>query len=266
MITALRIPGLRIARYGFVSFCISCFATWPSNAHAQGCPPIVDTAASHTSDLFIRTVDGACTLDATDDGGYIKTNTSYKLHIAAAVTGKCQTRMYQYPPGGCVNSTLVVRTIGTSSLSVDAVLRGNVAVEPSNTSTIQNHDTRVPTNTLGTGISYTTSTLGAHVYTSSTNTIATSCSFSPTSFPQNQSITVNALSCEPKFLAGTKIPHLAPPTSPDKVQVFLNAAMSSAASALDAVIDSWNTNLSGTGVSAGESLDGVHRRPTLYNC
>lgn len=200
------------------------------------------------ADLSVKTTDGVCTLDWSEDGGYIKTGTLYRLHIAASVAGSCQTRVFQYPPGTCVNSTVTTRNIGTSTLSVDGVFKGYVVAS---SSTLQNYDTTVPTNTTSTGVGYSTAILGAHTYTSSTNATQTSCTLAPPSFPQNHAITVNALKCQPKFVDDTAVdmPHLAPPASPDKVEVFLDpASMADAATALDAAIADWNTSVSGAGV------------------
>lgn len=118
-------------------------------------------------------------------------------------------------------------------------------VSPSNFSTIQDYDTRVPTNTASTGSSYLATVFGAHVYTSSTSTVVTACNLSPTQFAQNQSITVNALKCEPIFnTGGSPQPHLAPGT----IEVYLPSSMSGATSALTAAINDWNSYLSGTKV------------------
>ena len=179
MVTTSRTEPVRRTRWHIMAACLFGITMWPQSASGQ-CKPVVLQSATQSADLFVLTSDGTCTHAAADDGGYIKVSTPpnstiYKLHIAASVTGSCQTLAFQYPPGGCVNQVIQSRTIGTSTLSVDGVNSGSVSVEPSNTSTIQSYDTRVPTNTLSTGSSYFTQTLGAHVYTSSTNATGTSC-------------------------------------------------------------------------------------------
>lgn len=253
MVTTSRTEPVRRTRWHIMAACLFGITMWPQSASGQ-CKPVVLQSATQSADLFVLTSDGTCTLAAADDGGYIKTNTIYKLHIAAMVGGVCQARAYQYPPGGCVNSITQYRTIGTSTLSVDGVTSGSVAVNPSNTQTIQSYDTRVPTNTLNTGSSYSTNTLGAHAFTSSTNATITSCSFTPTSFPQNQSITVNALKCEPVFdrldSQGNTVPmdRVAVPTSPDKIDVYLPSTMSGASTALGSAISKWNSQVVATGV------------------
>jgi hypothetical protein len=91
--------------------------------------------------------------------------------------------------------------------------------------------------------------LGTHTITSATNTWPTSCGFQ-TPVPHNQPLKVHVLTCEPKFLdSNGNIPHLAPPTSPDKIQIYVDqSSMSGINTALDAVITDLNSRVSTTGL------------------
>jgi hypothetical protein len=75
----------------------------------QACPPVVLIPPDESAVLTVEKADGSCTVT---DGGYVKTNTSYKLHISATVEGKCQPRVYQ--SGQCQNSFIEWRNIGTT--------------------------------------------------------------------------------------------------------------------------------------------------------
>jgi hypothetical protein len=198
---------------------------------------------------LIRSWDGSCLIDHSEDGGYVKTATNHKLHITAAVTGTCRWRVPD-KEGNCQNSTLYYRVIGTSWLYVDLTNWGSVPVYPSNTLTIQNYSTIGSINTLSTGATYSTGTLGPHVLSSTTNASATACLLTPTTFEQNHTITFNALKCEPKFNNPTGNTHrVGVPTPPDKVKVYLPAGLASyIESELDTAISTWNAQIGATGV------------------
>lgn len=227
----------------FMSIALLCIAVSPREAEAQ-CTPITNGPISQAATLSVKTTDATCTLE---NGGYVKDSTTYKLHLSADVTGTCTSRVYQYPPGVCVNSTIYTRTIGTSSQNVDSTLVAYVVVNPSNTTTIQTYDTTGPTNTLSTGASWSTQTLGTHTYTSSTNANATPCNITPTSFAQSQAFTMNVLHCQPFFYDHQTPPVIMGHFGPNTISVYLDTP--DLTSYLSNAISAWNTALSGTGVS-----------------
>jgi hypothetical protein len=70
-------------------------------------------------------------------------------------------------------------------------------------------------------------------------------------YPAINSVVLNALQCEPKWQTdgNGNLIHLAPPTSPNKIDIYLDPdSLSGAASALDAAIGGWNPQLTGTGI------------------
>jgi hypothetical protein len=201
---------------------------------------------TQTGDLALKTEDGSCTIDAaSSNGGYVKTSTTYRMHITAQVTGRCQWRNYNF--GVCTDGISYTRTIGTTWQYVDyPTFVGSVQVNPSNTTTIQNYSTIGPVNTLSSGAAWGSSVEGPHVYTTSTNANATSCNITPTSFPQNQALTINVLKCEPNYWVNND--HLATPGGGDKVKIYLPGTLSALGSALDFAIDAWNSALVLTGL------------------
>lgn len=99
----------RRARQCGVLFGWLCLLASASPAVAQTCPPVVLTAPSQTITISVRVHDGGnnpgtCTVTS---GGYVKANRLYKLHLAAVLTGSCQTRTWHL--GQCVNVTVVER-------------------------------------------------------------------------------------------------------------------------------------------------------------
>jgi hypothetical protein len=52
-------------------------ASAPHAASAQTCPPI-PSGTTQSADLSIKTENGSCTVEASDDGGYIRLNTVYR--------------------------------------------------------------------------------------------------------------------------------------------------------------------------------------------
>jgi Matrixin len=100
------------------------------------------------------------------------------------------------------------------------------------------------------------SVLGPHVYTSSTSTYSTPCQIQPQTFPQEQSITMNAVACEPKWhLAGNPpvVSHVAPTT----IQLYIPSDMWSrmvgsntpADGPAALAVNDWNTQAESTGVA-----------------
>jgi hypothetical protein len=154
------------------SFVLACCASsaWPRTASAQvQCPPVTVGPITQTADLALKTENGSCTIDASSsNGGYVKASTTYRMHITAAVTGRCQSRI---PSGGvCTDGASYTRTIGTTWQYVDyPTFVGSVVVNPSNTTTIQNYSTIGSVNTLNSGASWGSSVEGPHVYTTTTN-------------------------------------------------------------------------------------------------
>jgi hypothetical protein len=95
---------------------IVAFALWtlimPHIGAAQPtCPPVVSDL-SHTATLSVTNPSNTCTAT---DGDYIKTNTTYKLHVNAAVAGSCQTYTWQ---GGCIPAWLYKHTAVRTDQSV----------------------------------------------------------------------------------------------------------------------------------------------------
>lgn len=53
----------------------------PARASAQPCTSyLVGGTPTQSADIVVKTTDGACTIDAADNGGYIKTSTTYTVH------------------------------------------------------------------------------------------------------------------------------------------------------------------------------------------
>jgi hypothetical protein len=214
-------------------------------AAAQSCAPVTIEPTDENASILVTDSGGTCVVP---DGGYVKVNTVYKRFIAASLSGTCQTRVTSCSPlpCHCVDSFVYTRYLANSALLVDSGSQGNVNGSPTY---VQNYSTCTnppactsKTNTLVGGWSWTTSVLGPHVYTSSTATYSTACVIQPTTFPQEQTITMNALKCEPKFLGDDR--HLEPTT----IEIYLPPAMSAAQTALEAAAQDWN------GASTGVTL------------
>jgi hypothetical protein len=202
------------------------------------CPPVTVGPITQQTELAISTFDNSCTLSPTDgDGGYLRSGGGpYKLHVDTEVTGHCQQRNYFFPIG-CTNTILWTRTIASTTQWINGSQVSTVSPVPGET--IQDYDTRTSTNTYSGGTTWYATVLGAkYEYTSITGAVATNCSISPTSFPQNNTVTVHALSCKPQFEVGRF--HPAPNST---VQIYLPSALASLASDLDYAINQWNLYL-----------------------
>lgn len=176
------------------------------SAHAPApqlyCPPL-PSITTQSAMLKVKKADNACTIA---DGGYVKTNTSYRLHIAVEITGDCGTSKSECSGlpvvCSCVPSITYIRTLQQSYLRVNGTLRGSVAANPSNDPTIQNYDTETSTNTTSAGASWLTLSEGQFLYTSLTNALATPCNLEPTQFPHDQPVTMHAMACKPEWFTG----------------------------------------------------------------
>src|SRR5437588_2081258 len=178
-----------------------------ATASAQTCPNSGDAGTQHMT-LSAEKADASCQVT---NHGYVKTSTDqnynadYKIHIDATSTGGCQTYTPHYfpPPTTCNTSTYYPRNLGTTYL-YDSTFTNSYfglvgASNPFTIMRIVNSDTN-PIGTTDTGYVWSTktySTLGEHVITSVTNVNATPCNLTPTTFPQDQDLSINVLSCEP---------------------------------------------------------------------
>lgn len=245
------LSGQRESRHPFgnTGFLGAAILVWtivsPRPADAQSCASVTIEPTDESATILVTDSAGTCEVP---DGGYIKVNTVYKRFISASLSGSCQTRVTSCSPlpCHCVDSLVYTRYLANSALLVDSGSQGNVNGSPTH---VQNYSTCTnppactnKTNTLVGGASWTATTLGPHVYTSSTSTYSTPCVIQPTTFPQQQSITMNALKCEPKFLGDDR--HLEPTT----IEIYLPPAMIAAQTALEAAAQDWN------GVSTGVTL------------
>lgn len=178
-------------------------------------------------------------------GGYVKPGTTYKIDEHIEATGKCQTRLWN--AGQCQNSTLQIRSIGSSSVYDSSVSSQSPIGYVSPNGNVQLVDTTVPTNTSSV-VTFSSTIEGLHAITSKTNFSPTACAFSPSDGvpADNQPLELNVLKCEPKFLNmnGTVV-HLGTGVT----NIYLPPQMSAAQSALQDAIDQWNAALSGVGVS-----------------
>jgi hypothetical protein len=190
------------------------------------------------------------------NGGYVKSWTQYRVHFATAVTGSCQTVVLQCsglpPVCNCVNSFYYLRTLGTTYLSDPLVSSPFGAVSPQGQ--VQSLDTRIPSGTTSTGVSWLATQLGQHTITSNTGWNTTTCNLSPATFPADQPLVVNVVSCEPKWYKAFNPPvtvHL-PATT---ISVYIPPGLwgtlvgpNNDRAAVLAVND-WNTALAGTGLT-----------------
>jgi hypothetical protein len=164
----------------------------------DACPDIPSDGQVQNIEIAVKTPDGSCTLAS---GGYIKKSISYKYHFAASVTGAC-TVMVQSCSGvpthcTCIPSQTDVRNLGTTWL-YDNGPTSFGAISPTNAFTIQNLDTRVPTGTGSTGVSYTFVNTGRHTITSNTGWNATTCMLTPSTISAPPFV-VNVLACKPEW-------------------------------------------------------------------
>jgi len=158
-------PGALIALIVVVSI-ISASRVW-----AQACPtpPHIPYPGTQSASLFMTRYfpDGSVICQVADDG-YVNDLTQYKLHLRATSSGGCQTRYSSYFPAQCNNGPYQYRWLGTTQPTDSRVAGAVGTIVPLNFVSIQEIDTRVPTGTASTGLTWSTNLLGEHVFTSQT--------------------------------------------------------------------------------------------------
>ena len=235
-----RLPWLRVALMG------SMLAELPDDTRGQDNCPDVGDAGAQTAALTLKKDDGSCTAE---QGGYVKVGVDYRLHIAASTTGGCQVREQDcFPlPCICVNGTYYSRVLGATALHEVTLPEYLGAVQPLNPWAIQAYDTTDGTGTNSTGklwVPSATNGLGARTFTSQTNVVATPCGLSPTSFPQDYTLTVEVLDCKPEwFTGGVPLVNFHAPPSGAIIIAIPSAAFEDARGPAEAAAADWATGL-----------------------
>jgi hypothetical protein len=166
-------------------------------SNAQQCPPEVLVPASHSADISMTyVVKGVtqCTIAPADKGTFVKRQqTGYKLHIDTWVTGACQSFIQNdfCDPAGPPD----IRDLGVSTFfsSVDG-LQGYV--QPSTYT--QSYSTYIAGQSTG-PVNFFAGSVGERTITSDSETVQTACLFTPHHVPQDDTLVVNAMYCEPKW-------------------------------------------------------------------
>jgi hypothetical protein len=209
-------------------------------AEGQTCPPTVLNPESHSADITLDYGSPAtCTLDpTTTNGGYVKNSKTYKLQIVASLGGSCQIYVQNQ---ACTPAYVSYRTIGYTQFADSAQSLGCCAWITTNQ--LYSYDSHNGSPTTSGPYSWVPTVLGADVITSQTHATTTSCNFAQP-FAQNHALTVNVLSCQPIFndQNGPTV-HL----TPSQIDVYSDT--SGLSSYLANAVGTWNTALSGTGVS-----------------
>ena len=221
-------------------------------AAQPACPPTVSDL-SHEATLWVTNFTNICTAA---DGDYIKTNTTYKLHVNAAVAGSCQTYTWQ---GGCIPAWLYKHTAVRTDQTVTAhpstlIVLGALNVQAYNTCTNANGTGACsPVGTLNMGSTWAAPTPGVYVYSAENvagggTTGPGQCNMTHT-YPSANAITLHALTCVPYWkLSNGNIVHY--PNS-STVNVFVPPAIQGTAVdlAVIAAIAGWNVANAGSGVN-----------------
>ena len=208
----------------------------------DACPWIGDPG-SKTATISVDKQGGAC---AATNGGFVKASTQYKVHFSATVTGSCQVRSQQCsgipPVCGCVNGQLYLRSLGSTYLSDPLVSVPPFGSIAPNTN-VQSLDTRPPTGTASTGVSWTPTIEGQHTITSSTGWNATPCNLTPTTFSADQSFVANVVACKPLWMVLVNVVLHAPPGD---VYIYIPSGMwNQLHGPAEAAANDWNTILNG---------------------
>jgi hypothetical protein len=222
----------------------------PARVEAQSCPHI-PAGGGEDLQAFITKADGSCTVE---NGSYVRSWTSYKLHVLAEANGQCTTRKLQCSPSPCVCVTIETQLrkpsgVGILLYNLHPLSPFSIGPIYPNDNSLQQWDSRVPGQTSPPGRTWSTyGTLGEATLRFTEIIYTTACNILP-----NEKViekTAYVLQCEPRLLNDNgNVPHLAPPPPPDKVEVYLDpATMSTAATPLDEAILDWKNLLGGTGV------------------
>jgi hypothetical protein len=217
-----------------------------NSGEAQSCPHIPSGGGEDLTPFMTKS-DGSCTVE---DGSYVRTWTTYKLHVVAEAYGQCTMRGSDCSPLPCTcvtTGTQLRRPAGVGIRLYNTHPLSPFSIGPiyPNDNSLQLWDSRVTGQTSPPGRTWSTgSTLGQATLRFTEVIITTACEISPSEKVVER--TAYVLQCEPQFLDT----HLAVPTPPDKVQIYLDpSTMSSATIPLEEAIQNWNDNLTGTGMN-----------------
>jgi hypothetical protein len=213
-------------------------------ANVQGTSEVATVSATNSTKT--------CTVE---DGGYVKVNTSYRLHVHAETTGGCQTYIWNPATQACMAGTYFAHYAESTHQDITGNANGYTVY--GNTSvyeyaTCGNGDC-TPYQTLSNGSSWSTGTPGTYVYTAtnyaSQGTVGSGAQYCNMTGGYNaaNSVTLNALVCAPEFEVDTNnhIAHL-PPTS---ISIYTALSGSGITDAIEAAAANWQNVLSNVTIS-----------------
>jgi hypothetical protein len=213
----------------------------------QDACPDIPNAGTKTAAIYMEKWNRTCQVA---NGGFVKAATMYRVHIDATVTGGCTVMVQECsglpPVCNCVPGGSYLRNLGTTwfydPVSWTTPFGSIVAAQ-----NVQDIDSRVPTGTTSTGVSWSTNVQGLHTIESVTGWNATPCMLGPTTFGTDDPFEVKVLACQPNWLSehvpATTVRLYIPPGLWDTlVGPSDNLAASQA-------VGDWNDVLGGTGVT-----------------
>lgn len=236
-----------------IVLCVLGLVAAPTVSEAQTCPAVTGNF-SQIAEVSARL--NSCIIE---DGMYVKTSTTYKLHVAVEVTGWCQTYARdQY--GVCVPTNYYVRTAANTTQYVNSAsagpVFGNIGVQ--NYNTCGNGNCTPVNSSPGNSWSPFTA-VGTKEYTSvnrvgggTTGVGSQYCNMSGFEFPEEHSLTMHALKCEPKWETGED------PYDPadallhfpqDEIQIYTTLSGNGLPEAIEAAADNWSGVLGDSDVS-----------------
>ena len=179
------------------------------------------------------------------DGGYLKVQGDYYLYVDVVTTngGRCD-RLLDGQPYDSKDHGVVKDWYWGYYTSPDFPITF-FAPGPYPL----NYDTRSPNGGNPTYADNGLYQLGTYHLQFQTVSDPTECSFPTMSNIVNR--TINVVACEPQWMTNAygNYGHQAPPTPPNKVQVYLDSTLSSASTALSNAINDWNSHIASTGVA-----------------
>jgi len=224
-----------------------------SPASAQICPASLN-GISESASVSVASNSKTCTIAT---AGYIKTNTTYKLHVNATAGGTCTT-YWRDGSGICQPTATWNRTaiktfpyINGNPTGVDILANTNVT----NYNTCGNGNC-TPVNTSNNGSGWSTNSVGTYTYSAThlvgggtTGTGAQYCNMGGTYNAGNQ-VTLRALACLPTFFtdAYDNIKH-ATEGNPQTTEVYIPPDMAPEIdAAFNDAVDGLNTTLAGSSI------------------
>lgn len=169
---------------------------------AQSCPHI-PSGGGEDVQAFITKADGSCTVE---NGSYVRSWTSYRVHVLAEAYGQCTTRAAQCSPLPCTcvtTGTQLRRPTGVGILLYNAHPLSPFSIGPiyPNDSSLQQWDSRVPGQTTPEGRNWNPySTLGEAKFRFTETINTTACNILPSSKVIER--TAYVLACKPEWFTG----------------------------------------------------------------